>query len=242
MGYDPNQPANEQQPYSQQPQYTSPEAYQQNTGGPQGYGQQGQPGQPQQPPYGPQGYGQPGQPGPFGQPQPPFYGQQPGQPPYAPPYGPPYMPPPPQKRSLKWLWITLGIIGGLVVLSCAGCFLFGTFGLNAVKQVAGPAFVTGEYYQYIKMQQYDKAYALLDSNATLTVAGASVPTNQSSYMQAAQLVDQKLGTVSNFTVQPSGNDLSHLTVTVTRGSQSYDVHLTFSGTGSSTKIATIDGI
>ena len=222
MSYDPNQPPNAQQP----PPYTSPEAYQQNTYDqqPSSYGQQGY-GQPQQPPpYAQQGYG------------PPPYG--------PPPYGPPpYMPPPPQqKRSLKWLWITLGIIGGLIVLSCAGCFLFGAFGLNVVKQVAGPAYVTGEYYQYVKMQQYDKAYALLDSNATITVAGASVPTDQTKYIQAAQLVDQQLGPVSNFSVQPNGNDLSHLTVTVTRGSRTYDVHLTFSGTSGNTKIATIDGI
>ena len=238
MGYDPNQAPNGQQPYGQQPpQYTSPEAYQENAFGQQGYGQ---PAPPQQPPDGPLGYGQPGQPG---QPQPPFYGQQPGQPPYG--YGQPlFMPdPPPQKRSLKWLWITLSIIGGLIVLSCAGCFAFGAFGLNVVKQVAGPAFVTGEYYQYVKMQQYDKAYALLDSNATITVAGTSVPTDANSYTQAAQLADQKLGPVTNFAVQATnGNDLSHLTVTVTRGSQSYDVHLTFSGTGGTTKIATIDGI
>lgn len=237
MGYDPNQAPNGQQP----PQYTSPEAYQQNDFGQQGYGQ---PAPPQQPPYGSPAFGQTGQPG---QPQPPFYGQQAGQPPYGygqPPYGqPPFMPQPPQqKRSLKWLWITLAIIGGLIVLSCAGCFAFGAFGLNIVKQVAGPAFVTGEYYQYVKMQQYDKAYALLDSNATITVAGASVPTNQSSYTQAAQLVDQKLGPVTNFAVQTTGSDLSHLTVTVTRGSQSYAVHLTFSGSGGNTKIATIDGI
>lgn len=249
MGYDPNQAPNGQQPFGQQPpQYTSPEAYQENAFGQQGYRQ---PAPPQQSPYGSPGYGQPGQPG---QPQPPFYGQQPGQAPYGygqqpgpPPYGygqPPFMPQPPQqKRSLKWLWITLSIIGGLIVLSCAGCFLFGAFGLNVVKQVAGPAFVTGEYYQYVKMQQYDKAYALLDSNATITVAGASVPTDANSYTQAAQLADQKLGPVTNFAVQATnGNDLSHLTVTVTRGSQSYDVHLTFSGTGGTTKIATIDGI
>lgn len=219
MGYDPNQPPNEQQSYGQQPpSYTSPEAYQQNAFGQQGYGQPQPPPQ-QQPPYGQQSYGQP------------LYGP------------PPYMPPPPeQKRSLKWLWITLGIIGGLIVLSCAGCFLLGTFGFNAVKQVAGPAVVTGEYYQYVKMQQYDQAYALLDSNATITVAGVSVPTAQNSYIQAAQRLDQTLGPVSSFSVQPSGNDLSHLTVMVTRSSQSYAVHLTFSGTGSSTKIATLDGI
>lgn len=232
MGYDPNQPQSGQPPYGQPPpQYTSPEAYQQNAFGQQDYGQPAPP--QQQPPYGQPGYGQP------------FYEQQPGQPPYGPPpYGqPPYMPlPPQQKRSLKWLWITLGIIGGLIVLSCAGCFLLGTFGFNAIKQVAGPAVVTGEYYQYIKMQQYDKAYAFLDSNATITVASASVPTDQNSYTLAAQQIDKTLGPVSNISVQTTGNDLSHLTVMVTRGSQSYPVHLTFSGTGSSTKIATVDGI
>src|SRR6266516_2824315 len=94
MGYDPNAPYNQGQPQQPSTQYTPP-----------GYGQ----GQPQQP------YGQP-----------PYQGQQPpyGQPPYGQEqYGgpPPNYGQPPKKSSLKWLWITLAIVGAVLVLGCGGC-------------------------------------------------------------------------------------------------------------------------
>lgn len=231
MGYDPNQPPygqpeQPQQPYEQpDTNYTSPSYYEQP-----GYTQpQQQPAYGQLPPYGQSGYAQP----PYGQPG---YGQ--------PPYGqPPFVPQPQQpKKSRRWLWITLSIIGGLVVLTCVVCVIAGAFGVNFLKQAAGPAFVTGEYYQYLKQGDYSKAYALLDNNATLTVNGTSVPVDQKAFMAAAQGVDGQLGKITNFTVSSASGDLSHLTVTVTRGSQSYDVHLTFSGTGATTKIASADGI
>src|SRR6266567_4736081 len=103
MSYDPNQPYGQgqpqrpDQPFGQPPtQYTPPPGY-------------GQP---------PPGYGQ-GQ-GPYGQP-PPGYGQEQyrGAPPMP---GPGYAPQQaPRKSSRRWLWITLAIIGGIIVLGCAGC-------------------------------------------------------------------------------------------------------------------------
>lgn len=225
MGYDPNQPPYGQpeqpQPPYEQPNtnYTSPSYYEQP---PNVQSQQPAYGQP--PPYAPLPYGQPGYP--------------------QPPYGqPPFVPQPQQpKKSLRWLWITLGIIGGLVVLSCAGCAIAGVFGVNFLRQNVGSAFVTGEYYQYLKQGDYSKAYTLLDSNATLTINGAPVPVNQSAFTTAAQTVDSQLGPITNFAVSTISGDLTHLTVRVTRGGKSYDVHLTFIGTGTNTKIASTDGI
>src|SRR5690242_11570050 len=106
----------------------------------------GQPPQQPQQPYGQpqQPYGQP-QP-PYGQPQQPPYGQPPyGQPPYGqPPYGQPSMPQ--KKRSLKWLWITLSIIGVVAVLCGVGVY----YVVNTVLKVAGPAVTVAEYYTFVK--------------------------------------------------------------------------------------------
>lgn len=231
MGYDPNQPLYEQP--SQAPReplpYTSPEAYAQPSYQPPPSSEPVQPQTPlDQTPYAAPYSARP----PHGQS---FYGP-PGQPPFV-------AQPPQQKRSLKWLWITLSGLGSLIVLSCIACFLVGGLSFNAIRQAVGPAFVTGEYYQYVQSQQYDKAYALFASNATITVQGAAIPNNHDAYVQAAQLLDQKLGPVSGIKVaQIDSTDLSHITVTVSRGSQAYDVHLTFTGSGSDAKIASIDGI
>src|SRR5437763_7465327 len=136
MSYDPNQPPDSgQQP---QPPYGQPQP------------PYGQPGQPQSPYE--QQWGQ--QPPPqYGQPQQPPYQQQWGQQPpqdyaptqyVAPAYGaqpaPGYMPPQQPKRSRRGLWIALAIIGGLIVLGCAGCgILFATGAGFFAKSVALPA-------------------------------------------------------------------------------------------------------
>jgi len=196
MSYDPNQP------YGQPPQQPQPP-----------YGQPQQPyGQPQQP------YGQPQQP--YGQPQPPY-----GQPAYGqPPYGQP--PVPQKKKSLKWLWITLSIIGVVVVLCGVGV----TIAVNTFLKTIGPSVTVAEYYTFVKSRDYTNAYSLLTSNATITIP-AGVPgvpggtpgqaqtvpiTQASAYITIMQSLDQELGTVSAFTLSPSASDSTIATVTVTR--------------------------
>ncbi len=151
--------------------------------------------------------------------------------------------PPQQKKSLRWLWITLGIVGGLLVLGCVGCgIFFYIVGRTAVTAV-GPAFTVGEYYQYVKMQDYSHAYSLVSSNATLSVQNQPIPADQTSYTTAAQAVDTTVGAVTNFSVHTNGSDTSHLTITVTRGSNPpYDVHLTLAQENGSWKIVSMDGI
>src|SRR5438309_6178190 len=135
MSYDPDQP------FGQPPtQYTPPP----------GYGQQ---------PYGqpPPGYGQQ----PYGQPSP-GYGQEQyrGAPPMP---GPGYAPQQaPRKSSLRWLWITLAIIGGIIVLGCAGCAIASAAGIGFfAKTVLGPTTTANAYYQAIKNQDYAKAYTYI---------------------------------------------------------------------------------
>jgi hypothetical protein len=222
MSYDPNNPYGQgqpQQPYGQPPTQYIPPTY-----GPdqqQPYGQPPSYGPDQQQPY--------GQPPPFGQPQ---YG---GPPPFAQPQ---------QKTSLRWLWITLGIIGGVLVLSCAGCVIAGALGFNFLAQAVGPQITVQQYYQAVKQQDYTTAYSFLTSDATVSVNGQSVPVSgESSFQTAATTLDTTLGTVSSYTTNTQGSDTSHVTVTVTRSrGGSYKVHLVLVKVGNNWKIQSADGI
>jgi Protein of unknown function (DUF3828) len=248
MSHDPNQP---QQPDSgQQPQ--------------QPYGQ---PGQPQQPPYGQpqppyeqpqwgqqpqQPYGQPGQPQqpPYGQPQ---WGQQPP-PDYAPtqyvapaygaqPAAPGYMPPQQLKRSRRGLWIVLGIIGGLIVLSCAVCGILFVAGVGFfAKTVAAPALVANQYYSAVEKQDYTTAYSYLNTNL---IAQNNQPLTQELYTTAARTLDTAKGTVSNYSVGniSVNNNTASVTVSVTRGSTpAYDVQLQLQQVNGTWKITRFDNI
>ncbi|GAC1424301.1 MAG: hypothetical protein PVS3B3_10950 [Ktedonobacteraceae bacterium] len=177
----------------------------------------------QHPPYGQLQYGQP-------QPQ---YGQpQYGQPPI-------YAQPQPQKRSLRWLWITLGVIGGIVVLGCAACGIAGVFGVNFVAQAVGPAVVSGQYYAAMSQQDYTKAYSYLDTSS-ISVQGQAV--TQQAYAQAAQIVDTTQGKVtkSSSTGFNVTNDTATVTMSITRARAAYDVHLQLKKIGNDWKIVSMD--
>jgi hypothetical protein len=103
-------------------------------------------------------YGTPNQP-PYGAPNQPPYGVPPQTPPpygtpNQPPYGgvPPYAQPPAPKRSLKWLWITLGIVVGIFVLACGGLAVLGG------TLIGGPSSSVDSYYKAIEGQDYTTAY------------------------------------------------------------------------------------
>jgi hypothetical protein len=217
------------------------------------------PNQPQPPPYGgqpdwrqqqpPPEYGQ--SPPPYGQPQ---WGQQPPPPPYAPTqYGaPPYGVPPvpdyaqPQqqpRQSRRALWIVLGILGALIVLSCAVCGIFFALGIGFfAKTVAAPTSTVDQYYTAIKNQNYDTAYSYLAPNLT---ASNGQQLTQAIYKTAAQALDTVKGTVSNFTIGniSVNNDTASMTVTVKRANASaYDVHLQLKQVSGTWKITSYDNI
>jgi hypothetical protein len=185
-------------------------------------------------------YGQPQ----YGQPQypPPQYGAPPTQPP---PYGVPPTPAyaqQPQKKSRRWLWITLGIIGGIIALGCAGCAIATALGVNFFAQAVGPTVVAEQYYQAIQKQDYVTAYSYLASGATLTIQGQPVPVTQPQlFTAAAQALDSQLGPVSSHTLQPDGSNTSRITVVVIRPKKTYNVILTLVKVGNDWKIQNIDG-
>lgn len=233
MAYDPNQP---QQPDSSQ-QSPSPYPY----------------GEPQPPYYQPQ-WGQ--QPPPYyEQPQPPYdqsqWGQQPApqyaQTQYGAPYGAPpvpdYMQPGQPRQSRRWLWITLGIIGGLVVLSCVVCGTLFALGIGFfAKTVGAPTSAVTQYYNAIENRRYDTAYSYLDPNS---IESNGQPLTQQEYMTAAQAQDTNNGTVSSFSIRniALNNGITSLIVSVKRiNAPAYDVHLQLRQEGSNWKITSYDGI
>lgn len=120
----------------------------------------------------------------------PGYGQPPmGQPMYGQPaYGQPMMPPAaPAKKSRKRLWITLGVIAGVLVLACGGIgFVF----FSAFQEALKPVTVATTFCNDLKAQNYTTAYDLLSSNAQGQVS-------RDLFVQASQLQDQIDGTVKS---------------------------------------------
>src|SRR5689334_17397093 len=124
-----------------------------------------------QPPMGQPGYGQP------------MYGY--GQP----PMGQPMMPPAaPAKKSRKRLWITLGVIAGVLVLVCGGIGFVVFF--SAVQEALKPVTVATTFCNDLKAQSYGAAYDLLSS-------GAQGQVSRDLFVQGAQLQDQIDGTVKS---------------------------------------------
>jgi hypothetical protein len=192
---------------------------------------------------------------PYGEPQPPYYQPQWGkQPPpqyaqtqYGAPYGAPpvpdYMQPQQPRQSRRWLWITLGIIGGLVVLSCIACGTLFALGIGFFAKTAGaPTSVVDQYYNAIENQRYDTAYSYLDPNL---IASNGQPLTQQEYTTAAQAQDTNKGTVSSFSIRniSLNNGITSLIVSVKRiDAPAYDVHLQLRQEGSNWKITSYDGI
>src|SRR5947209_15841669 len=215
MGYDPNQPYGQGQPQRpDQPFGQPPTQYTP----PPGYGQGQQP------------YGQP----------PPGYGQEQyrGAPPMP---GPGYAPQQaPRKSSLRWLWITLAIIGGIIVLGCAGCAIASAAGIGFfAKTVLGPTTTANAYYQAIKNQDYAKDYTYID---TSKASGQLQQETGQAFSAIGQLDDKAQGPVTSFSQQgvSVNNDTATVTMSVTRNGSTYTVHLQMKQEGHDWRIVGFD--
>ncbi|MBX5450250.1 DUF4878 domain-containing protein [Thermogemmatispora sp.] len=176
-------------------------------------------------------------------PPPPAYGPVPTAPginPYGVQYGLPPQPPQPPRRSLRWLWITLAIVAGLVVLVCGGCILVGYI----VALTGSPDSTVNNYYSAIQKQDYNQAYSYLAID-TLTIQGEEISATQSRFALAAATIDQQAGTVTRYSITSSSTDGNEATVVVhvTRSSGvAYDVHLQLTKIGDEWKITQLDNI
>lgn len=155
----------------------------------------------------------------------------------VPPYG---LPPQPPRRSLRWLWITLAIVAGVVILACSSCVLVGVI----AALTASPDSTVNDYYSAIQQQDYSEAYSYLEAD-TLTIQGKKISPTESSFVLAAQVIDQEAGTVTSYSITSShtSGDEATLVVHVTRSSGiAYDVHLTLIKIDSDWKITQLDNI
>ena len=181
--------------YGQQPPSQSPNPYEQPGAPAYPTGPYGQPAAPSQPMY-PYPTNDPTvQSTPFSRPLAPSQPLYPyGQP--AAPYGEfgpqsrglvPAGTPAKRKRSLTWLWITLG---ALVVLLAAG----GGGAVYVVGQLAAPAKTATQFCNDLKAQSYDAAYSMLSSSLHSQYS-------HDQFVQGSQVLDQIEGQVT--ACQPS---------------------------------------
>jgi hypothetical protein len=187
----------------------------------------------------PPSYGQ----SPYGQLQE-SYGQAPqpySQSQYSVPPAPPIYAPPP-KKSRRGLWITLGIIFGVILLVFAG----GIVAIVAYVNNSPAKTVTQHYYDAVKSQNYAQAYTYLDIQ-TLTLNGQQQQATQALYTQVAQIVDQQNGKVTDYTItgvnlssSTSGGNVATVTVNVTRSGKTQEVHVQLKQEGNDWKIVGID--
>ena len=164
-----------------------------------------------------------------------------GQPPYGgmPPV-PPYAPEPP-KKSHRRLWMTLGIVGIVLVLFvCGGCVTASVFGFRYFQQNIGAALVAAQYYEALKEQKYALAYSYVDANASIEDQHVSLAT----FTRMAQTADTTRGKVTQYTpatfTEP-GNTATVM-IKVTRNKQTYPVRLQLKREGNDWKIVNANRI
>jgi hypothetical protein len=216
-GQEPPPPPSEQPPYGQQPDELPPTQY-----APQLPAYQAQ-----QPPYGQA-------------PQPPLYGQQPAYGAPVPNVPPAYATPPQQKKSLKWLWITLSIVAGVLILSCGACVSLGLYG-----SISGPRSAAQSYFKAVEGQDYASAFNYFAPGAYLVDPQngqhITIP-SKAAYTNASRLWDQNYGNLTDYQLN-SGSGSNQLVATLTRSkqSQTYTIDLQMTQIDNKWKILSVDG-
>ncbi len=149
---------------------------------------------------------------------------------------------------MRWLWITLAIVGGILVLGCGGCIIASVAGLGifgrTVSTAIAPSATANSYYNAIKKQDYATAFTYLD------ISGASVEGQQVSkdaFIILGQTIDATKGTVSSFSqsgisLNTSSGNTATVTMDVTRNGSSYTVHLELRQENNVWKITSVDNI
>ncbi len=128
------------------------------------------------------------------------------------------------ERSLRWLWMTLSIIGGLLLISCAVYIILSVLGYNILAPTLSATDTANAYYQAIENRDYPKAYSYLAPDFPV---GAHERFTGTRFIAASQAEDTSAGPVTSFTQLGSGmnNSIAIISMSITRGVQSYTVQL-----------------
>lgn len=139
------------------------------------------------------------------------------------------------RRSRRTLWIIVGTICAIALIGFAALvWVAFSSALNSIKQTGS---IPERYYLNIMSGDYTTAYTYLDSNATID----GQPVDQQAFTRLAKAADAQYGSVRGITFNVESN-ATNVTVTVSRGSRSYDVHLVLKQENGTWKIVSADGI
>ncbi len=171
-----------------------------------------------------------------------------GMPPtYPPPFVPPYERRVPARKSRRWLWITLSIVGAVLLLSCGLCsWAAYSFFSPVVQGVSGSLTVVDNYYSDLQSKDYTSAFSLISTQYNLSSL------TQSQYVQEASSRDSQYGAILSYTPgQPAyasdpngGFDFTRFTISVDvkRPKLSYTTTLYLRKIGNDWKITNFDSI
>lgn len=139
------------------------------------------------------------------------------------------------RRSRRVLWIIVGTVCAIALIGLAAIvWIAASSALNSIKQTGS---IPERYYLNIMSGDYTTAYTYLDSNATID----GQPVDQQAFTRLAKAADAQYGSVRGITFNVESN-ATNVTVTVSRGSRSYDVHLVLKQENGTWKIVSADGI
>ncbi len=145
-----------------------------------------------------------------------------------------FAPVPPAKKSYKWVWILVSVLGVLLLASCGVCAwasssIFGEAFQQANSVVNGGRDLTNNYYEAIQGKHYSQAYNYLSTQQSLK----NLTLDQ--YLKQAQDLDARYGPVDKYvqsspsiSYDTSNTTIDHFTITVdvTREKKSYQTVLT----------------
>lgn len=139
------------------------------------------------------------------------------------------------RRSRRTFWIIVGTICAIALIGFAALvWVAFSSAINSIKQTGS---IPERYYLNILSGDYTTAYTYLDSNATID----GQPVDQQAFTRLAKAADAQYGSVRGITFNVESN-ATNVTVTVSRGSRSYDVHLVLKQENGTWKIVSADGI
>jgi hypothetical protein len=161
------------------------------------------------------------------------------------PYGYGHPGQPPVKKSYRWVWILVSVLGVTLLVAC-GLLGWGVYSLfNSVyQQVSGSLTVVDDFYSNLQAENYSAAYS------DLAPRGQIIGLTQAQFTSQASKLDGQYGPITSFVLgQPSFStssnsqpDLTRFTVTVDikRTRLSYTVLLTVNKINGTWKIIEYD--
>ena len=139
------------------------------------------------------------------------------------------------RRSRRALYILVGAAAAIVLIGFVVYVVMTVSStLTSLKQNGS---IPERYYLNIMSGDYTTAATYLDSHATID----EQPVDQQAFIHLAKAADTQFGSVHGITFSTE-SDATSVTVTVSRGSRSYDVHLVLQQENGTWKIISADGI